>query len=40
MGLRYVTPIGPLRFDVGVPVHPRKKVDDPYQLYIGIGQAF
>jgi translocation and assembly module TamA len=40
MGLRYLTPIGPLRFDIGVPVHPRKKVDDPYQLYIGIGQAF
>ncbi len=40
MGIRYLTPIGPLRFDVGVPVHPRKKVDDPYQLYIGIGQAF
>ncbi len=40
LGLRYVTPIGPLRFDIGVPVHPRKKVDDPYQVYIGIGQAF
>ena len=40
VGLRYITPIGPLRFDVGVPVDRRRGVDDAYQLYISIGQAF
>ncbi len=40
LGLRYVTPIGPLRFDVGVPVDPRRDVDDPLQFYISLGQAF
>lgn len=39
-GLRYITPIGPLRFDVGVPLDRRRGVDDAYQLYISIGQAF
>jgi translocation and assembly module TamA len=40
VGLRYITPIGPLRFDVGVPVDRRRGVDDAYQVYISIGQAF
>jgi translocation and assembly module TamA len=40
LGMRYVTPIGPLRFDVGVPVNRRRRVDDLYQVYISIGQAF
>lgn len=41
-GLRYYTPIGPLRFDVGVPLSKTKSDDDRrnYQLYISIGQAF
>lgn len=39
-GLRYITPIGPLRFDVGVPIDRRRGVDDAYQVYISIGQAF
>jgi translocation and assembly module TamA len=40
LGLRYATPIGPLRLDVGVPVDRRRNVDDAFQLYISIGQAF
>ena len=40
LGLRYITPIGPLRLDVGVPLNPRSGVDDPYQVYVSIGQAF
>ncbi|MDO5535901.1 MAG: BamA/TamA family outer membrane protein [Desulfovibrionaceae bacterium] len=36
-GIRYFTPIGPLRFDVGIPL---KDVDPPLQVYISIGQAF
>ncbi len=39
MGLRYQTPIGPLRFDVAVPLN-RESGDDAFGLYIGIGQAF
>ncbi|MDX6750039.1 autotransporter assembly complex family protein [Geminicoccaceae bacterium 1502E] len=39
-GLRYFTPIGPLRVDVGVPLDHDPEVDDPFQLYISIGQAF
>ncbi len=37
-GIRYYTPIGPLRFDVAVPVN--NDVDPPLQIYISIGQAF
>lgn len=38
-GLRYFSPIGPLRLDVGFPLNPRDS-DDTWQLYISIGQAF
>ena len=39
VGLRYYTPIGPLRLDVAVPLD-RRPVDDAFQLYISLGQAF
>ena len=39
-GIRYLTPVGPIRLDVGVPVDKRDDVDDAWQLYISIGQAF
>ncbi|MGH8586304.1 MAG: autotransporter assembly complex protein TamA [Gammaproteobacteria bacterium] len=39
-GLRYITPIGPLRLDVGVPVNRRSGVDDIVQIYVSIGQAY
>ena len=39
LGLRYYTPIGPVRVDVATPLSPRDG-DSPVQLYIGIGQAF
>jgi translocation and assembly module TamA len=38
-GLRYFSPIGPLRFDVGFPLN-RRDGDDPFQIYVSIGQAF
>jgi translocation and assembly module TamA len=38
-GIRYFSPIGPFRLDVGFPVNPRDS-DDAFQLYISIGQAF
>jgi len=40
VGLRYVTPIGPLRLDVGIPLNRRSDIDDPFQVYISLGQAF
>jgi len=39
VGLRYFTPIGPLRLDVAVPVD-RRDVDDAFQIYVSLGQAF
>jgi translocation and assembly module TamA len=40
LGLRYHTPIGPLRLDVGVPLQRREEIDDFFQVYVSIGQAF
>ena len=40
VGLRYSTPIGPLRADIGVPLDRRSDVDDIVQIYVSIGQAF
>lgn len=39
LGVRYKTPIGPIRFDVATPVSGPKS-DKKFQVYIGIGQAF
>jgi translocation and assembly module TamA len=38
-GVRYYTPIGPIRLDVAVPVE-RRANDDAFEIYIGLGQAF
>lgn len=40
VGFRYFTPVGPLRFDVAVPLNKRSGVDDDYQFYISLGQAY
>lgn len=38
-GVRYLTPVGPLRVDVAFPLDPGP--DDPsFGLYVGLGQAF
>jgi translocation and assembly module TamA len=39
-GLRYATPIGPLRADVAIPLDRRHEIDRGVQFYISIGQAF
>ena len=39
VGLRYFTPIGPVRADIAAPLNPNEG-DAPVQVYIGIGQAF
>lgn len=38
-GLRYYTPIGPLRLDVGLPLNPRDG-DSAFEVYISLGQSF
>ena len=39
-GIRYYTPIGPLRVDAAFPLDRRAGIDDAFQLYISLGQAF
>lgn len=39
LGLRYLTPIGPIRLDVATPVNKRG-ADRPIAVYVSIGQAF
>ncbi|MEM8630998.1 MAG: BamA/TamA family outer membrane protein [Pseudomonadota bacterium] len=40
-GVRYATPIGPVRADLGFPIDGDAPApDEDFQLYIGIGQAF
>ena len=40
LGLRYFTPIGPFRLDVAIPLNRRAGMDDAFQVYISLGQAF
>ena len=42
-GLRYYTPIGPIRLDLALPQQRRTtgpNPDDAFEIYIGLGQAF
>jgi len=39
VGLRYYTPVGPVRLDVALPVN-RPPGGDKFEFYIGLGQAF
>ena len=38
LGLRYDTPVGPIRLDVATPVGGN--TGDGVQVYVGLGQAF
>lgn len=40
IGLRYNTPVGPLRLDFAVPLNRRRHIDESFQIYLSIGQAF
>lgn len=40
IGLRYYTLFGPLRIDAARPLNKRSGIDDSFQLYFSIGQAF
>ena len=38
-GVRYFTPIGPIRVDAAFPLD-RREADRAFQIYIALGQAF
>ncbi|UCH74166.1 MAG: outer membrane protein assembly factor [Rhodospirillales bacterium] len=40
LGLRYFTIAGPIRLDMAFPLNKRDGIDDDYQIYISLGQAF
>jgi len=40
MGGRFYSPIGPMRLDVAVPLENREGIDNLFQVYFSIGQAF
>jgi translocation and assembly module TamA len=40
LGIRYYTPVGPLRLDIAVPLNRRKHIDNSVEIYFSIGQSF
>ncbi|MBE2191411.1 MAG: outer membrane protein assembly factor [Alphaproteobacteria bacterium] len=40
VGFRYYTGFGPVRFDIATPLTQKEGLDQSYQFYISIGQAF
>ena len=40
LGMRYYTGIGPLRLDLAFPLTSDEHIDDSFQVYISLGQAF
>jgi translocation and assembly module TamA len=40
VGVRYYSPVGPIRFDVGVPLNGADIGQTGYAIYVSIGQAF
>jgi translocation and assembly module TamA len=40
LGFRYFSFIGPIRFDIGVPLNRRKGLDPSHRILVSIGQAF
>ncbi len=40
IGVRYYTIVGPIRADIGIPLNKRPGIDDSFQLYFSLGQAF
>jgi translocation and assembly module TamA len=39
-GIRYYSPVGPFRLDVAFPLDRRPEIDDSFQIYVSLGQAF
>jgi len=40
VGFRYYTVAGPVRLDVAIPLNRREGIDDRYEIYVSLGQAF
>ncbi|HEY6529112.1 MAG TPA: BamA/TamA family outer membrane protein [Cellvibrionaceae bacterium] len=40
VGVRYYTLFAPIRLDIAWPKTRREGIDDPYQIYVSLGQAF
>lgn len=40
IGARYDTVVGPVRFDIAFPINPPKELNERFQFYISLGQAF
>ena len=40
LGARYYTAVGPLRLDVAFPLTSDPNIDDSFQIYVSLGQAF
>ncbi len=40
LGMRYYTPVGPLRLDLAFPLNKPVHVNERFQVYISLGQAF
>ena len=40
IGIRYYTGFGPIRFDIATPLTQKEDLEQNYQFYISIGQAF
>jgi outer membrane protein insertion porin family len=40
IGVRYYTPVGPLRFDIGFPLKKTADMDYEYRIHISLGQIF
>jgi translocation and assembly module TamA len=40
LGLRYYTPVGPVRADLAFPLNGRPGIDSAFEFYVSIGQAF
>lgn len=40
LGLRFHTPVGPLRLDVAFPLEPRRHIDHRFEIYLSMGQTF
>ena len=40
IGARYDTVVGPVRFDIAFPINPPTELNENFQFYISLGQAF
>lgn len=40
LGFQYYTDFGPIRVDAAVPLNRRADVDEPFQIYVSLGQSF